>query len=70
VVWFLLRKKKTLQPFARRRSNAPMQVGNLANAARPRPIWAKLTNQESIPSLGFNMNLVGQASHALNYSRI
>ena len=55
--------RKTLQPFARWRSNSPMEAGDLAKAARPRPAWAKLMNQESIvPGLGSNMNLVEKVS--------
>ena len=55
--------RKTLQPVAHRRSNAPMQAGNLAKADRRRPSWARLMNQELIPSLGLNMNLVGRFSY-------
>jgi hypothetical protein len=61
-----LSARKTLQPFAHRRSNAPMHAGDLAKAARPRPAWAKLMNQESTPGLGFNMNLAGKLSCLLN----
>ena len=60
--------RMTLPPLIHRRSNTPMQAGNLAKAARPRPIGAKLMNQELIPSLGFNMNLAGKFSHVLNCS--
>ena len=58
--------KKTLQPFAHRRSNALMQTGDLAKAARPRPTWARLMNQELNPSLGSNMHIVGKLSHLMN----
>jgi len=50
--------RKTLQPFAHRRSNTLMEARDLAKAARPRPTWAMLMKQELIPSLGFNTNLV------------
>lgn len=44
-----------------------MQAGDLAKAARPRPTWAKLMDQELIPGLGFNMSLLlGKFSHLLN----
>jgi hypothetical protein len=58
--------KKTLQPFAHRCSNSPMQAKDLANAARLRPTWAKPIDQELIPGLGSNMHLVGKLSHAIN----
>ena len=58
--------KRSLQPRAHRRSNAPMQVGDFTQAARPRPTRAKLTNQELIPRLGTNINLVGKLSYLLN----
>ena len=40
-----------MQPFTHRRSNAPMQTGDLAKAARPRPAWANLMNLELVPRL-------------------
>jgi hypothetical protein len=55
--------RKTLQPFAHWGSNTPMQAEDLAKAARPRPTWVKLMNQELIPSLGLDMNLVGKFSY-------
>lgn len=61
--------RKTLQPFAHRSSNTLMEARDLAKAARPRPTWAKLMNQELIPGFDLNMNLVGKFSHVLNCSR-
>jgi hypothetical protein len=62
--------RKTLQAFARRRSNTPMQARNLAKAARPRPAWAKLLSQELIPNWGFGMNLAGEFSNVLHHASV
>jgi hypothetical protein len=61
-----LSARKTLQPFARRRSNTLMQSGDFARTAHPHPTRAKLMNQELIPSLGFNMNSAEEFPCLLN----